>query len=340
MTLSRRLEGAALDDGSDAGEPPLVSVVIPTYNRSARCARLLRMLAEQTLGPRTFEVIVVDDCSPDDTADVVRALIDELPYRLELLRSDVNGGAGPARNIGWRACRAEIVAFIDDDVVPQPEWLEAGLAVFADRPGIGLVQGRTNASDPDALKAKRWAYTVKVQEPGPHFESCNIFYRRAAIEAAGGFGVEYSWWSSAAWCEDTLAGWSAIEAGWESDFANDAVVTHDVEYRDLKWWVKTSLSQYRQVDLAARFPDYRRRAFWRPWAPTPYDAAFVVGAIGMLGAVKWRPLALAALPYIACRRPSVRQGEFLRGCVETVLIDSARTVGNVYGSVRSRIFVV
>jgi hypothetical protein len=117
-------------------------------------------------------------------------------------------------------------------------------------------------------------------------------------------------------------------------------VTHDVEIRPLKWWLKASLSQCDEITLATRFPEYRQQTFWRSWAPRNYDAAFVLGTVGLLAALKWKPAALAAAPYIAVRRPGVRQGKFLRACAETVAIDVARTSGNLYGAVRNRTFVV
>ncbi|MBV9486999.1 MAG: glycosyltransferase family 2 protein [Frankiaceae bacterium] len=322
------------------GQTPRVSVVIPTYNRADLCARLLRTLADQTIGCDAFEVIVVDDCSNDDTTDVLKALVPELPYRLRPMRTAANGGAGPARNLGWPTAQAPIVAFTDDDCVPAPNWLEAGVAAFTDKPHVGLVQGRTLASNFDMVHSVRWAHAVIVDGPNSFFETCNIFYRRQAIEDAGGFGEDFNWWSSPAWCEDTLAGWSALDAGWESAFAPDAVVSHDVDTRSLKWWVKTSLSQYREVAIAKRFPAYREQTFWRPWAPRRHDAAFVAAAVGAIAATRWRPAVLAAVPYLVWRRPSVSQGQFARGCVETVIIDSARTAGNLIGSVRSRTLVL
>lgn len=319
---------------------PRVSVVIPTYNRRARCVRLLRMLADQTLDPSDFEVIVVDDCSTDDTSEALQALVAELPYRLHPMRAKANAGAGPARNLGWRSAAAPIIAFIDDDVVPDNKWLEEGLRSITSSPRVGVVQGRTNTADFQALGATRWSHTVIVNGPSPYFESCNIFYRREAIEAAGGFGVEYTWWSSPAWFEDTLAGWCAMAAGWETAYADGAVVTHDVEYRTMKWWIKTSLSQYREVAIAARFPEYRQRVFWRSWAPQKHDAAFVLGVVGLAAAAWWRPAALGVIPYAVWRRPKVTQGHFVRGCFETIAIDAARTAGHLYGAMRSHILVV
>jgi glycosyltransferase involved in cell wall biosynthesis len=330
----------AQDDGTTRSSSLRVSVVIPSRNRAEGLALLLRTLAKQTLDADSFEVIAVDDCSTDETPDVLAALVDELPYLLRPMRTKINRGAGPARNLGWRAAQAPIIAFTDDDCVPDALWLEAGLAAVGSDPTVGLVQGRTIASNLDAFWGRRGSHGVLVDGPNAFFESCNIFYRRWALEDAGGFGEDYNKWSSPAWCEDTLAGWNVLNAGWKAGYADDAVITHDMDIRPLRWWVKTSLSQYREVAIAKRYPAYRKQTFWRPWAPRRHDAAFVAATIGVVTAVRWRPAALAALPYLWWRRPSIRQPEFVQACVETVVIDAARTAGNVYGSVRSRTFVI
>src|SRR5690242_8633278 len=108
------------DTPSDA----VLAVVVATQNRADLCTRLLKTLAEQSLDHSRFEVVVVDDCSDDDTPEALASLARQLPYRLRTLRTEVSRGAGPARNLGWQSCTAEFIAFTDDDCLPQPTWLE------------------------------------------------------------------------------------------------------------------------------------------------------------------------------------------------------------------------
>lgn len=318
---------------------PVVSVVVATHRRPDKCTRLLRALVAQELAADEFEVIVVDDCSGDETGEVVASLRPELPYQVQLLRTDASRGPGPARNLGWRAANAPFVAFTDDDCVPDPGWLAAGLEALSDDPALGFVQGRTVPEDMDAVKSDRWTYSLNPFHPDPHFETCNIFYRRAALESGGGFGEDHNWWGG--WyCEDTYAGWRAIDAGWSRGFAEAALVTHPVVARDLRWWVNKSLMMYVEVAVARRHPGFREEAFWRPWAPRRLDAAFAVGAAGLLLSVRWRPAVLLAVPYAWWARPSVRQPRFWRRCAMTVAVDSARTVGILYGALRERVLVI
>src|SRR3954452_3482097 len=102
---------------------PRVTVVAATHNRARRLEALLASLAEQTIGTEAFEVVIVDDASQDDTPAVLeRALAG--PLDLRVLRQAEGGGQAAARNAGWRAATAPVVAFTDDDCVCARDWLE------------------------------------------------------------------------------------------------------------------------------------------------------------------------------------------------------------------------
>src|SRR5437660_469253 len=95
-----------------------VSVVVPSHDRPEGLARLLAGLRRQTLAPERFEVIVVDDGSSEP------AVVDSRELLVRVLRHEQSRGPAAARNSGWRAASADVVAFIDDDCVPSERWLE------------------------------------------------------------------------------------------------------------------------------------------------------------------------------------------------------------------------
>lgn len=99
---------------------PAVSVVIPTYKRKASVLRLLHSLGHQTLPTDQYEVIVVDDGSPDDTATIAE---ESFPFPFKYVRQR-NQGATVARNHGVSQSRGEVLVFIDDDVTVSPKTLE------------------------------------------------------------------------------------------------------------------------------------------------------------------------------------------------------------------------
>ena len=104
--------------GEDTDDP-LVSVVIPAYNRADTVGRAVDSALAQTLDD--IEVLVVDDGSTDDTAAVVEGYDDP---RVRLLSHDGNRGRSAARNTGIEAAHGEFVAFLDSD----DQWLPAKLA--------------------------------------------------------------------------------------------------------------------------------------------------------------------------------------------------------------------
>ena len=104
---------------------PLLSVVIPTWNR----ARLVCQAIESALAqrPGEIEVIVVDDGSTDNTADVVARRFGD---RVHLMRLPSRGGIGAARNSGAREASGEFLSFLDSDDLWLPGKLEAELRIF------------------------------------------------------------------------------------------------------------------------------------------------------------------------------------------------------------------
>ncbi len=100
---------------------PQLSVVIPTYNRRASLERALRALAQQTLAPETFEVIVAIDGSQDGTREMVAAFA--APYRLSSVWQP-NRGRAAACNSGIHLAEGEVLVILDDDMEPAPDCLE------------------------------------------------------------------------------------------------------------------------------------------------------------------------------------------------------------------------
>ncbi|HEY8976666.1 MAG TPA: glycosyltransferase family 2 protein, partial [Burkholderiaceae bacterium] len=133
---------------------PSLSVVIPTYRRPALLARCLDALLAQSLPGHAFEVIVVDDGCTEDT----RACCSEVAIRscrrggpvIRYLRPQGTRGPAAARNRGWRAAQGRVVAFTDDDTVPDPDWLRQGQTAFATN-GVEAAWGRVHVPLPPAM---------------------------------------------------------------------------------------------------------------------------------------------------------------------------------------------
>lgn len=311
-------------------------MVCSTYRRPAQLRRLVAALEAQTLDPARYEVVLVDNASGDDTTATIVALAAASPLTIRGLASRTNRGPAPARNLGWRSTAAPLLAFVDDDVEPAPGWLEAGLAALTADPARGVVQGRTTpppGTDTGALPP--WSVCHDIDGFDHHFTACNIFYRRDAVAAVGGFDEAIGWWG-----EDTALGWAVLADGYDRGFAANAVAVHPVEARPILWWLRQGWNERQIIALGRRYPPFRRAAFWRPWAFRYRDAVFVLAAAGVLGARWWRPAAVLVLPYLRDAQPPVGRPGWLRLGAETVLVDAVRCAGQVAGAINDRVLVV
>ena len=115
---------------------PLVSVIVPTFNRSTFLRAALDSLFRQTLGD--FEIIVVDDGSQDETAVVLKSIAD---VRLRVVTHSSNRGIAHARNSGLRAARGKYVAWLDSDDLSRPNRLAKQVRFLERHPDIALVGG-------------------------------------------------------------------------------------------------------------------------------------------------------------------------------------------------------
>jgi len=328
---------------SVATPAPEIAVVCPTYRRSEQLRHLVTALEAQTLDPNRFEVVVVDNASGDGTGAVLAELAAASPLRMRILATEINRGPAPARNLGWRATAAPVVAFADDDVLPAPDWLSAGLEALRRDPSIGVLQGRTALppGTPPFAQLAPWSVWRVIDGAGPFFEACNIFYRRDALVATGGFDEAIGWWG-----EDTDLGWKVLEAGWQRGFAPAATVVHQVEGRSVGWHVRQGLNDRKIVGIAAAHPAFRTEAFWRPWAFRDRDAVLALALVAAVAARRRPVAALAVLPYLWVARPTIKgrpalgRTGWVRHGAELVAVDTARLGGCLVGAVRHRTLVL
>jgi GT2 family glycosyltransferase len=259
------------------------SVVIPTCRRPALLARGLASLAAQAFDPAGFEVVVADDAADDGTRRQVEAFVATTPVPVRYL--PVTGAHGPAaaRNAGWRAARGAVVAFTDDDTIPDPGWLAAGVPPFERDPDLAAATGRIIVPIPDRpTDYERNEAGLEAAE----FVTANCFVRRAALEAVGGFDERFT----AAWREDSDLHFALLERGAKLVKVPDAVVVHPV--RPAAWGV--SLPQQRKslfdALLYKKHPAlYRRRIRSRP--PLDYYGMVLaaLAACGSAAGLSWWP---------------------------------------------------
>lgn len=114
---------------------PRLSVVIPTYGKAQTLELVIRALESQDLPRQDFEVVVVDDGSPDDTPDRMARAAAATPLALRYLRQE-NRGVSAARNRGAREARAPLILLIQDDIAGAPDLLSRHLAIHRRHPEV------------------------------------------------------------------------------------------------------------------------------------------------------------------------------------------------------------
>lgn len=310
---------------------PAISVVVPTRNRAERLRALLASLGGQEAP--SFEVVVVDNASEDDTLSVIAEADARADTHVHAIHLPQPMGPAVARNRGWRAARGELIVFTDDDVVAPDGWL-AALHDAHRRQPEALVQGRTDPDPREAHRLSAFSRSQSASGPGPWFQTCNIAYPRALLERLGGF--DESFWEAAG--EDTDLGWRAIESGARVVYEPAALNWHAVHDAGPLQLIRSSQKWRLGVRNVARHPDLRAalhaRVFWKR-----SHAQLLLGLLGTAAFGK-RGL-IAFLPYLGEQR--TQHGSYagtFAALPAHVAIDAAEVVAMLRGSIESRTLVL
>jgi GT2 family glycosyltransferase len=314
--------------------PPAVAVVVATHERPARLARLLAALRAQTLSPQRFEVVIVDDGSGPSTAAVLDAERSRARLDLRALRLDRPLGPAGARNRGWRAARAPLIAFTDDDCAPAPGWLQAALEAARRNPGA-IVQGRT-LPDPTELGGRPLTErTIRIEALALSFQTCNMLYPRDLLKRLGGFDEHFGPRSVG---EDTELAWRALRSGAKATFASGALVHHAVEQlgylgtlRDAGRWAE--VARLFSLQPAAR-AILDHRVFWNVWH------YLLVRSLLALAAPAWLRRALLRRHLGALRRRAASAGAGRWAVPYLLLYDTIELGAVLRGAARQRTLVL
>lgn len=195
----------------DEGGPPLVSVIVPTYDRARCLQNLLDDLSQQDLDPTLFEVIVVDDGSPRPAAEAVSHA--DRPYPITMLRQE-NAGPAKARNTALSHASGPVVVIYNDDAVLPTDNLRRHVIHHLRTVAPEALLGRFDF--PESAQAHPFValmqhssllFDYASMEHGKSYDwrmfwTCNLSVPRRCIDAVGGFDEEFG----AAICEDVELG--------------------------------------------------------------------------------------------------------------------------------------
>lgn len=205
---------------------PDVSIVIPVMNRADELQRCLGSLARLDYPHEKLQVIVVDDGSSDASAAVAREC-----GALLIPSGGVGRGPAAARNVGARAARGEILAFIDSDCSASATWLDELIPAFSD-PDLAAVGGQVDGLCTESAVDRYEAVMSSLSLGGRartgssghdtfYLPSCNLLVRRSAFNQAGGFE------ESMHVGEDVDLTWRLRDAGWSISYLPAGNVLHE-----------------------------------------------------------------------------------------------------------------
>jgi glycosyltransferase involved in cell wall biosynthesis len=193
-----------------------ISLVVCTRNRLGKLRQCLDALSRISFR-QPWQLIVVDNGSTDGTADHLPIAVAAVQAANIKILAEPRRGVARARNVGWRAAAAEIIAFIDDDCYATPSFLDDVLTAFS--PDVAAIGGRVLLHDPADLPMTIQESTERhVFEPSSFLRTglihgANSSFRRSALEAIGGFDERLGPGSWVASAEDVDALASVIWSG-------------------------------------------------------------------------------------------------------------------------------
>ncbi|WIX77144.1 mycofactocin biosynthesis glycosyltransferase MftF [Amycolatopsis carbonis] len=287
--LARRFTDAGLAHPvpPPVSEPADLTVVVPVHDRAAELARCLAGL------DGAHPVLVVDDASADAAAIAAVAAA----HGAKLVRRDVNGGPAAARNTALGHVATELVAFLDSDCVPGPEWTDRLAAHFAD-PLLAAVAPRIRPLAPDTTAGRytRAAGSLDLGEqqarvaPGTrvsYVPTAALVARRAALEAVARGGAVFD--PAMRVGEDVDLVWRLHAAGLRVRYDPSVHIEHE----EPTTWRGLLSRRFRYGTSAApltqRHPDAMAPLVLHPW-PTLTVAGLLarkplLAAAGFAGAV-------------------------------------------------------
>ncbi len=265
------------------------SVVVPTIGRPSLDVLLDALAAAP--GPRPAELILVDD------RPAGAPLRPERPG-LPPVRVVRTGGGGPARarNLGWRTARTDWIAFLDDDVVPDPDWyqrLEQDLAALPS--DVAGSQGRVRVPLPGDRRPTDWERGTAGLATSSWI-TADLAYRRAVLAAVGGFDERFP----RAFREDSDLALRVMDTGARL-VRGERWITHPVRPADR--WISVRVQAGNADDVLMRRlhgPDWRERAD-AALGRRPQHAAVTaaaLAAVGLAAARRPRAAALAAASWL------------------------------------------
>jgi teichuronic acid biosynthesis glycosyltransferase TuaG len=241
-----------------------VSIITPAYRAAGTLDETIRSVLAQ--GHADWEMLIAEDCGPDETRDLVRGWASRDP-RIRLIELDRNGGPAAARNAALREARGRWIAFLDSDDLWLPEKLERQLAFHRSRPGLKLSFTGFRRISADGSQTGRYIAVPAALDYRALLGNTAIATSTVIVDRAetGDFGMKKTYYDDFA-CWLALLKPGGIAAGLDEDLMRYRVMDASVS-RDKGNSAKQVWLAYREVERlgpvasAWYFTQYATRAW-------------------------------------------------------------------------------
>lgn len=285
-------------------EVKVISVIVPAYNSAATIELCIRSLQQQTWPAEQVEIIIVDDGSSDQTADLAEAM------GVTVLRASHRGPAA-ARNLGVQHARGTIILFTDADCEADQHWIEEMSRPIRENSDVAGVKGiyRTRQTSLAARFAQiefedRYRKLAKSQYID-FVDSHAAAFRREVFEEVGGFDLKFPVANN----EDVELSYKIAQAGHKMVFTDQAIVYHR-HPGTVRKYLATKLSRgYWRIKVYQKFPQKMMSDSYTPQS-LKLEIVFAGLTLAFLGLAVWnlvllKVAAITAVAFLFCTLPFV-----------------------------------
>lgn len=234
-----------------------ISVIIAAYNAANTIEKCINSVLAQEFPWELIEIIVVNDGSTDNMAEVVSKMA--FQYKSIKLINQKNMGPGGGRNTGIKFATGDIICMLSSDTYADKNWLRNITTAFTADPKIGVIQGPILPHKEINIP---FYHLFSIKTPNWNFPTAAIAYRASAVEGAGKyFDPELSHYG-----DDTDIAWRILNKGYTSKWVPETTAYHDIIPKNFWSEIKASKDAHRLVLLFKKHPELRKhlrlRIFW------------------------------------------------------------------------------
>lgn len=265
------------------------SIVVCTHNRASMLADCIESLLNQTVNKNRFEIIIVDNNSTDNTEAIVREFAKN-NSNITYLQEKITGYSAP-RNCGWKNASGKIIAYIDDDEIAAPDWLESIEKAFqiSEKPDIvgGIYLGQYDVTPPDWFTEsmdqtnKNRPKEILDQQKKSFLAGGNIAFKKEVLEKLDGFSNNFNMKNNVLIMgEDTDICKRAMSAGFQLYYDPKIKIYHRINHNNYN--IELRKLKASRIGMSARFVFGRLSFFSHHFKYLTYSAMILADFIASI----------------------------------------------------------